>query len=80
MSEYVLKVDDEPQAEALLTYLRSLNFVELVHKPTKQEAKPAMKLLLTDLPDQQVYSQQDVNQGVNEIRARRNEGQATYSY
>lgn len=39
-----------------------------------------MKLLLTDLPDQQVYSQQDVNQGVNEIRARRNEGQATYSY
>lgn len=34
MSEYVLKVDDEPQAEALLTYLRSLNFVELVPKPT----------------------------------------------
>ena len=73
MSEYVLKVDDEPQAEALLTYLRSLDFVELIPKPTKQEAMRAMKSLLTDLPNRQDYSQEDVNRSIKDIRAHRNQ-------
>lgn len=69
MSEYVLKVEDESQAEAILTYLRSLDFVELLPKPTKQEAMSAMKSLLADLPNQQDYTQEEVNRSLEEIRA-----------
>lgn len=78
MSEYVLKIQDEPQAEALLTYLRSLNFIELLPKPsssqTKEEAIAGMKLFLSALPNQNDYTQEEVNQAVNELRASRNDG------
>ena len=69
MSEYVLKVDDEPQATALLTYLRSLDFVELLPKDAKQGAMESMKSLLAALPDRQDYSQAEVNRAMNELRA-----------
>lgn len=79
MSKYVLKVDDEPQAEALLTYLRSLNFVELLPKQStpqsKQEAIDGMKSFLTTLPDRDDYTQEEVNQALNDIRMGRNSTQ-----
>ena len=65
----MLKVEDESQAEALLTYLRSLDFVELLPKPTKQEAINAMKSLLADLPNLEDYTQDEVNRVVNEMRS-----------
>lgn len=77
MSEYVLKVDDKPQAEALLTYLRSLDFVELLPKKRfsddKQEAISEMKSLLAGLPNREDYTQEAVNQALNELRASRND-------
>lgn len=69
MSEYVLKVENEPQAEALLTYLRSLDFVEVLPRPTKQEAMAGMKSLLADLPNQENYTQEEINQAIGELRA-----------
>ena len=72
MSKYVLKIDDEPQAEALLTYLRSLNFVELVPKQpspqSKQEAINGMKSFLKTLPDREDYTQEEVSQALNEMK------------
>ena len=77
MSECLLKIEDEPQAEALLTYLRSLNFVELVPKQPssqpKQEAIDGMKSFLKTLPDREDYTQKEVDHAVNEMRASRNE-------
>ncbi|MVM33546.1 hypothetical protein GO755_26145 [Spirosoma sp. HMF4905] len=77
MSEYVLRVEDEPQAEALLTYLRSLNFVELIPNQAsvqaKKEAIGGMKAFLKTLPNNDDYTQEDVNQALAEIRAGRNE-------
>lgn len=70
MSEYILKIENEPQAEALLAYLRSLDYVELLPKEKdKQEAIKAMKLFLADLPDRQDYNQAEVNEAMNELRA-----------
>lgn len=72
MSKYVLKIDDEPQAEALLTYLRSLDFIELLPKQpspqSKQEAIDGMKSFLATLPDREDYTQEEVNQAVNETQ------------
>ncbi len=77
MSEYVLRVEDELQAEALLTYLRSLDFVELIPNQalfqTKKEAIDGMKSLLKALPDNDVYTQEEVNQALFEIRAGQND-------
>ena len=44
MSEYVLRVEDEAQTEALLIYLGSLNFVELI--PTKASIQEKRRLLV----------------------------------
>lgn len=70
MSEYILKVDDEPQAEALLTYLRSLDFVELSPKQasaqSEQGAIDGVKSFLVGLPNQEGYTQKEVNQALNE--------------
>lgn len=73
MSEYVLKVENDVQAEALLTYLRSLDFVELLPKRTKQEAIAGMKSLLGGLPDQENYTQQEVNQAMSELSPKWND-------
>ncbi len=76
MSEYVLRLDDKPQAEALLTYLRSLDFVEVLSKQTaietKQGAIDNMIALLAELPNREDYLQEEVNQALKEIRANRN--------
>ena len=72
MSEYVLRIDDEPQAEALLTYLRSLEFIHLIPKQTstqaKKEAIDGMKSFLKALPNRDEYTQEEVNQALNEMR------------
>lgn len=64
MSEYVLKIDDEPQAEALLTYLSSLKFVELLPNQltpqSKQEAVDGMILFLKALPNREDYTQESI--------------------
>ena len=44
--------------------MSSLDFVESVPKPTKQEAIQVMKELLASLPKQQDYSQEDVNRSI----------------
>ncbi len=76
MSEYVLRVDDKPQAEALLIYLRSLDFIEILPKQTaieiKQGAIDSMKALLAELPNREDYLQEEVNQALKEIRANQN--------
>ena len=71
MSEYVLRIVDEPQAEALLTYLRSLNFVELLPKQTaekKHEAINGMIAFLGQLPNRDDHTQEDVNRAMNQLR------------
>jgi hypothetical protein len=77
MSEYVLKIDNEPQAEALLTYLRSLDFVELLPKETspltKQEAVNGMTSFLLNLPSQDNYTQEEVDLALKDIRANRHD-------
>lgn len=77
MSEYILKIGDEPQAEALLMYLRSLDFIELLPKQpspqSKQEAIDGMKLFLSALPNREDFTQEEVNQAINEMRMGRNE-------
>lgn len=73
MSEYVLKIDDEPQAKTLLTYLRSLDFVELLptqpFPQSKLEAIDGMKSFLATLPDREDYTQEEVNQAMHEMRS-----------
>ena len=77
MSEYVLRIDDESQAEPLLTYLRSLDFIELIpNQKSVQEKKEAidnMKSFLKALPTSNDYTQEVVNQALNEIRTGQNE-------
>jgi hypothetical protein len=72
MSEYVLKIDDQPQAEALITYLRSLDFVELLPKEAildkKQDAISGMKSFLGQLPDNNDFTQEAVNEAMKQLR------------
>lgn len=69
MSQYVLDIKNDKQADALIRYLKSLDFIEV--KPLKQdrktEAATSAKAFLASLPDQN-GKQANVNKAVKSIR------------
>lgn len=69
MSQYVINVKKSKQANALIQYLESLDFVEV--KPLKQDRKilaaADAKAFLKALPNQSA-KQSEVNQAVKSIR------------
>lgn len=71
MSRYVIDIKESKQADALIRYLKSLDFVEV--KPVQQDRKVraanTAKSFLEGLPDQSV-KQSEVNQAVKSIRKR----------
>jgi hypothetical protein len=69
MSQYVIDIKESKQADALIQYLKSLDFV--VVKPLQQDRKHqaagAAKSFLNGLPNQSA-KQSEVNQAVKSIR------------
>ena len=69
MSQYVIDIKESKQADALIRYLKSLDFVEI--KPLQQDRKlqaaDAAKSFLKGLPNQSA-KQSEVNQAVKSIR------------
>ena len=69
MSQYVIDIKDNKQADALIRYLKSLDFIEV--KPLKQDRKvqaaAGAKAFLKGLPNQSA-KQSEVNQTVKAIR------------
>ncbi len=69
MSQYVIDIKKSKQADALLQYLKALDFVEV--KPLKQDRKIQAandaQAFLKALPNQST-KQSDVNQAVKSIR------------
>lgn len=69
MSQYVIDIKESKQADALIQYLKSLDFVEV--KPVKQDRKiqaaTAAKAFLKGLPNQST-KQSEVNQAVKSVR------------
>jgi outer membrane protein assembly factor BamD (BamD/ComL family) len=73
MSEYNLKIKKNRNAEALLSYLRSLDYVEIQEKAFQKskmmkEAAQNLKGFLQGLPEMP-YAQSDVNEVIKEIRS-----------
>ncbi len=68
MSQYVIDVKNSKQADALIRYLKSLDFIDV--KPLKQDRKIQgagdAKAFLKGLPNQS-GKQSDVNQAVKAI-------------
>lgn len=69
MSQFIITTKDGTQAEALIQYLRSLEFVKLepLEPDTKTEAVAKPKEFLTALPNRP-SRQSDVNRAVKSIR------------
>jgi hypothetical protein len=69
MSQYILSIKNSKQAEALIQYLQSLEFVELSAVKTDAKAKAATKAaaFLESLPNQP-SKQSAVNKAVKSIR------------
>lgn len=69
MSQYIIDIKNEQQAEGLIKYLKTLPFVELksVIPDRKAEAIARAKSFLEGLPDQP-QKQSDVNKAVKTIR------------
>lgn len=70
MSQYILNAEDSKQADALIRYLKSLDFIELKPvAPDKVKAVTQAKNFLNVLPDQPA-KQADVNKAVKSIRTK----------
>ena len=69
MSQYVIDVKESKQADALIRYLKSLDFVEVkpLQQDRKRQAAGAAKSFLNGLPNQSA-KQPEVNQAVKSIR------------
>lgn len=69
MSQYVIDIKNGKQADALIRYLKSLDYVEVKPLPTdpKSKAVSAARDFLSGLPDGNA-KQADVNQAVGSIR------------
>jgi hypothetical protein len=69
MSQFIITTKDGTQAEALIQYLRSLEFVKLepLESDSKAEAVAKAKEFLTGLPNRP-SRQSDVNKAVKSIR------------
>ncbi len=69
MGQFIITTKDGTQAEALIEYLRSLEFVKLepLEPDTKAEAVAKAKEFLTGLPSRP-SRQSDVNKAVKSIR------------
>ena len=69
MSQYVIDIKNDKQADALIRYLKSLDFIDVKPlKPTqKSQAASRAKAFLTSLPNQ-VGKQVEVTNAVKSIR------------
>ena len=69
MSQYVIDIKNDKQADALIRYLKSLDFIDLKPlKPTqKSQAASQAKAFLTGLPNQ-AGKQAEANNAVKSIR------------
>ena len=70
MSQYIINTKNDSQSNALIKYLKSLDFIEVkaLKKPTeKSEAIADAKLFLNELPKQR-HAQSEVNKAVKSIR------------
>lgn len=69
MSRYVIDIKESKQADALIRYLKSLDFVEVKLLPQAQkiQAATAATSFLNGLPNQSA-KQSEVNQAVKSIR------------
>lgn len=72
MNQFIITLKDGTQAEALIEYLHSLEFVKLepFEPDTKAEAVAKVKEFLTGLPNRS-SRQSDVNKAVKSIRKKR---------
>lgn len=69
MREYILRIEGGHQGEALLTYLRSLAYVQVEPQDTaaRAEAAAGMRQFLATLPEHP-HTQEDVNQALEDLR------------
>ncbi len=69
MSQYVIDIKNDKQADALIRYLKSLDFIELkaVKPDRKKLAAADAKAFLKGLPNQS-GKQSEVNRAVKSIR------------
>ena len=70
MSQYIINTKNDSQSNALIKYLKSLDFIEVkaLKTPTKKsEAVSDAKSFLESLPNQK-HSQSDVNKAIKSIR------------
>lgn len=70
MSQYIINTKNDSQSNALIKYLKSLDFIEVkaLKAPTKKSAAVNdAKSFLESLPSQR-HSQSDVNKAVKSIR------------
>ncbi|MFY7909530.1 MAG: hypothetical protein ACOVO2_08260 [Emticicia sp.] len=70
MSQYIINTKNDSQSDALIKYLKSLDFIEvkvLKMPPKKSEAVADAKSFLEGLPNQK-HSQSDVNKAIKSIR------------
>lgn len=69
MSQYVIDIKNDQQADALIRYLKSLDFIELkaIKPDRKKLAADDAKSFLTGLPNQK-GKQSDVSRAVKTIR------------
>ena len=69
MSQYVIDIKNDKQADALIRYLKSLDFIDMKPlKPTqKNQAASQAKAFLTSLPSQ-ASKQTEITNAVKSIR------------
>lgn len=70
MSQYIINTKNDSQSDALIKYLKSLDFIEvktLKMPPKKSEAVADAKSFLEGLPNQK-HLQSDVNKAIKSIR------------
>ena len=71
MNRYIIETKDGKQSDALIKYLKTLDFVQVktvkVEESTSENKSSKMKELLNRLPDQP-YRQADVNKAIKVIR------------
>ncbi|WP_435353196.1 hypothetical protein [Emticicia sp. SJ17W-69] len=70
MSQYIINTKNDSQSNALIKYLKSLDFIEVkaLKKPTKKsEAVESAKAFLGGLP-KHTHTQSEVNKAVKTIR------------
>ena len=71
MNRYIIETKDGKQSDALIKYLKTLDFVQVktvkVEESTSENKSSKMKELLNRLPDQP-YRQADVNKAIKDIR------------